>query len=70
MAGNTYKGLAPATDPVYGGGWTIMLEQNNLDPAYVKRVKARLAAELAHERKIERGIEAQKREAAKAPKAR
>jgi hypothetical protein len=29
MAGNTYKGLAPDTDPAYSKGWTITLRRNS-----------------------------------------
>ena len=37
MAGNTYRGLAPDTDPLYDNAWKIMLEQN-LSPSFVKQL--------------------------------
>ena len=37
MAGNTHKGLAPDTDPMYDSAWKIMLEQN-LSPSFVEKL--------------------------------
>ena len=44
MAGCTYKGLAPDTDPLYSSGWSIILG-HNLNPHYVEKLKRQSARE-------------------------
>jgi hypothetical protein len=47
MAGCTYNGLAPDTDPLYSSGWTI-IHGKNLNPHYVEKLRRQSAREAKH----------------------